>query len=90
MELGSVVAATVAAEGLSAAWQKHFPTPQRAAKFFDAPSHVVAVSANPAQLRAYTEKGWTLIQPDAAGAVAPWTDDYSNVVAAILRMQGLL
>jgi hypothetical protein len=89
MELESVVSATAAAEGLSAAALAHIP-PVEQQKRFHTPSHVVAVSADPAGLQPYLEQGWKQLSPRAGEPVAPWTDDYANILAAILRMQGLM
>jgi hypothetical protein len=89
MKLEGVVGSTAAAEGLAAASLAYTP-PEDQQKRFHTPSQVVALSADPEALRPYLESGWTELSPRVGDPVAPWTDDYANVLGAILRMQGLI
>lgn len=87
LELASVVAANAAAEGLSAARRLDPGAPVGSERPIFA-SDVVALARDPSQLAPYLEAGWSPLRLRAG--VAAWTDDYSNVVGAILRKQGLL
>lgn len=88
VELPSVVAATTAAAGLDAAFLKQ----ERSDEELDAlraRSDVAVVARSAADLAPFRAAGFAPLPADAASP-APWTDDYSNVVSAILRKQGLL
>lgn len=87
LELASVVAANAAAEGLSAARRFDPGAPAGSVKPIFA-SDVVVLARDPSQIAPYLQAGWSPLRPRAG--VAAWTDDYSNVVGAILRKQGLL
>jgi hypothetical protein len=51
---------------------------------FKASSSVIALARDPADLRGLADgDGWRPLTPSAA--VAPWTDDYSNVLGAMIR-----
>jgi hypothetical protein len=87
MELASVVAAGARDEGLDGARLLHRrPEAEEADRKFS--SDVVVLASDPARIRAYRDAGWEPLH--ARDDVAAWTDDYSNVVGAILRAQGLL
>jgi hypothetical protein len=87
MELASVVAAGAAAEGFAAARMVHLSTERETAEQ-KLSSDVVVLARDPSRIDAYRAAGWT---PLAGGnGVAPWTDDYSNAAAAILRRRGFL
>jgi spermidine synthase len=88
LELGSVVAATAEAEGLAGAWRDHRRSREEFLQTYKSPSQVVALARNAAALDAFVTAGWERLAAD--GSVAPWTDDYSNIVGAMLRMQGLM
>jgi hypothetical protein len=88
VELGSVVAAGAAAESMAAVRLFHtWPTAEFGNRMATA-SDVVALSRRPESLQPYLDTGWQDLEPFAG--VQAWTDDYSNVVGAILRRQGLL
>jgi len=82
MELASVVAASAAANGMVTAVK-------RDAKELDtqntlrAAAEIVVVARSDRDLMALHLKGWRVVTPPSG--VATWTDDYSNVPAAILR-----
>ncbi|MGE0566044.1 MAG: spermidine synthase [Pseudolabrys sp.] len=81
MELASVVAAVGAAEGL-VAWFKRDAQANDFRKDYRANSEVVVLAREPSDLGDLRERaGWRRIE----SSVAPWSDDYSNVLAAILR-----
>ncbi|HEX9903836.1 MAG TPA: fused MFS/spermidine synthase [Propylenella sp.] len=87
MELGSVIGAGAAAEGLTAARMLHIrPEAETAEQKLS--SDVVVLARNPARLEAYLARGWKPLRKRED--VAAWTDDYANVMAAILRREGLL
>jgi len=81
MELASVVAAVGKAEGLVA----YFRRDNRAGDFlkdFRANSEVVVLARSPGDVGDLpTRAGWKRLE----SKTTPWTDDYSNVLAAILR-----
>jgi hypothetical protein len=83
MELASVVAAVGEAEGLVA----YFRRDDRANDFlkdFRANSEVVVLARKPADVGDLPKRaGWKRLESKST----PWTDDYSNVLSAILRRQ---
>jgi hypothetical protein len=85
MDLANVVAATAAAEGLAAARMTQERTPRERAEQ-KLSSDVVAIAADPQLIAAYLDAGWRRLEHSAADA---WTDDYSNVIGAILRKRGI-
>jgi hypothetical protein len=87
LELASVVAATAQAEGLPGARMDHVRPPQEYLKSFKMSSEVIALSREPDALAPLLAAGWEALVTD--GGVRSWTDDYSNIVGAMLRMQGL-
>jgi uncharacterized membrane protein len=83
MELGSVVAAVAAAEGLVAYFKDDYRTPTVP---FDyrASASVAALARRRADLGDLPDRpGWHEIKP--APGLRIWIDDYSNVLGAILR-----
>jgi hypothetical protein len=83
LELATVVAAVGAAEGLATSLK----VDTKANDFindFRSNALVAALARSPADLRDLPE-GWQKPEPTT---VAPWTDDYSDVVGAILRKKG--
>jgi len=86
MDLASVAAAAGLAEGMAVA-QTHVTVDMsqpRAQLEKATPTTVVALASNAAALGAFTaEAGWS--KPGAAAASALWTDDYANIVGAMLR-----
>ena len=87
MELASVVAANAEAEGLLAAGRLHRPASGDGG-WLELSSEVVALARDPALIDAYVAAGWKPLKPRAD--VSAWTDDFSNVIGAMLRRQGLL
>jgi len=87
MELQSVVAATAQASGIAAVARVDI-RPRSELQRMYAGSQVVALAHRPAELAAYRAAGWEPLS--APPNVSGWTDDYANIVAAILREQGLM
>ncbi|HXF89715.1 MAG TPA: fused MFS/spermidine synthase [Xanthobacteraceae bacterium] len=82
MELARVVAAVGAAEGLTA-YVKRDRVKQSFVETFHASAIVVALARDAADLGDLPKReGWERIE---AEGVAPWTDDYANVIGAIIR-----
>ena len=80
MELSPVVAATAAAQGLAARGIAYVSPPEAVeAKRFSATVVVVAEQADSFR-RLDAAHGWQPLRSD----VRPWTDDYSNIVGAII------
>jgi spermidine synthase len=85
MELASVVAATGAASGLTAYLRRDDTVPV-SADYARANSEVVTLARSAADLGDLPSRnGWRKLDPDPA--VAVWTDDYANLLGAILRRQ---
>jgi spermidine synthase len=83
MELGSVVAAVAAAEGL-VAYLKEDHRPDVVPTDFKMNALVAALARKSADLGDLPSRpGWQTVEPDPG--VAAWTDDYSNIFGAILR-----
>ena len=81
MELAKVVAAVAAAEGLAVVGK----TDEKANNFtvdFRANAHVVALARNEVDVAPLVRAGW---EKAASSTVAAWTDDYSDIMGAILR-----
>lgn len=87
MDLSRVVSALVRADGWSALHKVHLRSTEekRAYRF---PSEVMALARHEEDLADWKADGWNA--PPEPGDVVPWTDDYSNIVSAILRKQGVL
>ena len=82
MELAQVVGAVAATEGLVAVTKRDEKANQVQIDY-KANAHVAVLARNAAELRALAQKpGWTRIDP---GSVVAWTDDYSDILGAILR-----
>jgi hypothetical protein len=85
MELGSVVAAVGATEGL-VAYIKQDDRPQPSQLDFKTNAEVIVLAREPEDLGDLPHRlGWHEIKPRPD--VQAWTDDYSNVLGAILRKQ---
>jgi hypothetical protein len=83
MELGRVVAAVGAANGL-VTFLKQDESQTDPLKEFHANSIVAVLARDVADLGDLPGKpGWRRIAPDPA--VAAWTDDYSNILGALVR-----
>lgn len=81
MDLISVAAATaLAIPGTHAAFARHSP---KHSSFDRMPSRVMFVTKTPQALAPFLE--WPETKEMTGGDVAPWTDDYSNIVTAIWR-----
>jgi hypothetical protein len=85
MELGSVVAALGAAEGLTT-FIKQDHRPQTSPFDFKANALVAVLARRRSDLGDLPlQPGWHEIKP--VPGVPTWTDDYSNILGAILRKQ---
>jgi len=83
MELASVVAAVAKAEGLTA-YERQDDQANEFTKDYRANAEVVALARNVADLGDLPSRhGWRQLDP--MPDVAAWTDDYSDVLHAILR-----
>jgi hypothetical protein len=87
LELSNVVAATAAANGFSFAIKHDKSLPDSDfEKHMYAGSLVAVVTRNPEDLAPLKNRpGWGRLARD--GSVAPWTDDYANVLAAMWRLR---
>ena len=87
MDLSRVVSALAKSDGWSALHKVDLRTAaeRRAYRF---PSEVMVLARGDDELAAWKADGWSA--PPEPGNVVPWTDDYSNIVSAILRKQGVL
>jgi len=82
MELASVAAAVGAAEGL-VVYFKQDRTPHDFHKDYRANSEVVALARDVTDLGDLPSRpGWNRLENRGT---TPWTDDYSNVIGAIIR-----
>jgi len=82
IELEQVVGAVAATEGL-VAMAKFDENANQVQTDYKAKAHVAVLARTPADLRMLAQKpGWKRIDP---GQVVAWTDDYSDVLSAILR-----
>lgn len=88
LELLSVVAATAKAEGLSGASLIHLRSDEDFTQRLLSSSAVAAIARDPSTLDPFSAAGWKPLVADSS--VAGWTDDYSNILGAMLRMQGFL
>jgi len=85
MELGSVVAAVGATEGL-VAYIKQDGRRQPSQLDFKTNAEVIVLARKPDDLGDLPHRlGWREIKPRPD--VEAWTDDYSNILGAILRKQ---
>jgi hypothetical protein len=83
MELGSVVAAVAADEGL-VTFLKQDDRPPAVPEDFKMNATVAALARKSADLGDLSQRpGWREIKPNSG--VPAWTDDYSNILGAILR-----
>jgi hypothetical protein len=83
MELGRVVAAAAAAEEL-VTYRKQDARPDMVPPDFKLNANVLALARNPVDLGDLPQRpGWRKVEPEPQ--IAAWTDDYSNVLGAVLR-----
>jgi len=83
MELGAVVAAVGAAEGLMTV-VKQDDRPQMLPPDYKMNAIVAALARRPGDLGDLVRRrGWSTLQPDPR--VPAWTDDYSDILGAIVR-----
>jgi hypothetical protein len=82
MELASVVSASAAASSMVTAVKRDFK-PLDTQRTLRSAAEIAVVARSTRDLAALKLKGWHVVTPQSG--VATWTDDYSNVPAAILR-----
>jgi hypothetical protein len=82
LALNKVVARVAGAEGASALYQKYVPA-EPPEGFSEAGSEVALVAKSPRALeKARAMGGWTEL---AADGKRPWTDDFSNIIGAMIE-----
>jgi hypothetical protein len=85
IDLRPVLARTAATLGATAITRRHFPTSEQIQRGATA-SEVVVVSMNPEAIERLRRTGdWQELASDGG---RPWTDDYSNIVGAMLAKAG--
>ena len=83
MELGRVVAAVGAAQNL-VTYLKQDARPESVPSDYKMNAIIAALARKPADLGDLPARtGWQEIKPDPS--VAAWTDDYSNILGAVMR-----
>jgi hypothetical protein len=87
MDLSRVVSALAAADGWAVRHKVHLRTKAEKQNYWF-PSEVMTLAREEAHMSGWNEAGWKA-PPDPENVV-PWTDDYSNILSAILRKQGAL
>jgi hypothetical protein len=87
MDLSRVVSSLANADGWAVRHKVHLRTREEKRKYWF-PSEVMTLARKETDLLGWNEAGWRA-PPDPQNVV-PWTDDYSNIVSAILRKQGVL
>ena len=87
MDLPRIVSALAQTEGLAARFRHHQRTPAevRQNRFG---TTVMVLAREKAHLQPWMDSAEWSAPPEPDG-VEPWTDDYSNILSAILRKQGL-
>ncbi len=86
LELASVVGEVAAAQGLVAYVKRdEIATAETMKTDMIANALLVVVARRPEDVARLPALGWTRYRP--TGSVRPWTDDYSNILAAIWRMR---
>jgi hypothetical protein len=87
MDLASVVAEVAATHGMASVVRRDGPiSEEEHRKNLLARPLVVVAARSQADLASFVSRGnWRPQRPD--GTVRPWTDDYSNILAAIWRLQ---
>jgi hypothetical protein len=84
MELRGVLAAIAESENLAGVGRLDL----RSAEDIEAmrkSSEAVVLARSPDDIRQFLDAGWKPLKTDSANPVRAWTDDYSNIVAAIMR-----
>jgi spermidine synthase len=85
IDLRPVLARTAVTFGATAITRRHFPTAEQI-KHGATASEVVVVSLNPEAVERLRKTGeWQDLSSDGG---RPWTDDYSNIVGAMLAKAG--
>ncbi len=87
MDLSRVISALADEDGWTVRHKVHQRSDEEKRKYWF-PSEVITLARSDTDLEGWTDAGWN--PPPDAENVAVWTDDYSNILSAILRKQGLL
>ena len=84
MELRGVLAAISTSEKLVGAGLLHRRSVEDN-KALRTTAEAVVMARSPDEIRQFVDAGWEPLTAQDGGAVRAWTDDYSNIVAAIMR-----
>ncbi len=84
MELRSVLAAIAAGENLAGAGLLQHRSPEDS-KALRNTTHAVVLARSLADIEHLVNGGWQPFDAESASGVRAWTDDYSNIIAAIMR-----
>ena len=84
MELRSILAAIAASERLAGAGLLHHRSAEEI-KALRTTSEAVVLARSPDDIGQFVDSGWQPFDARTAGGVRAWTDDYSNIIAAIMR-----
>ncbi|HSG95483.1 MAG TPA: fused MFS/spermidine synthase, partial [Afifellaceae bacterium] len=84
MELRSVLAALAADENLAGAGMLQIRSPEDS-KALRNTTHAVILARSTDEIEHFVDAGWEPLDAGNANGVRAWTDDYSNIIAAIMR-----
>lgn len=87
MELRSVLAAIAAGEKLTGAGLLNRRSVEDN-KALRTTTEAVVLARSPGDIAQFVDAGWDPLETETDSAVRAWTDDYSNIIAAILRRRG--
>ena len=84
MELRSVLAAIAMSENLAGAGLLYRKSPEDAGEP-GKDTEAVVLARSPDHIEQLVDAGWQPFNPRSAGGVRAWTDDYANIIGAIMR-----
>jgi len=84
MELRSVLAAIAMSENLAGAGLLYRKSPEDAGEP-GKDTEAVVLARSPDQIEQLVDAGWQPFNPRSADGVRAWTDDYANIIGAIMR-----
>jgi hypothetical protein len=84
MELRSVLAAIATSEKLAGAGLYHLRSAEEI-KALRTSTEAVVLARSPDEIGQFVDAGWERFDANIADGVRAWTDDYSNIFAAIMR-----
>jgi len=85
LELRSIVAAIAVDENLAAAARLDLRAAAETKATMRASTEAVALARSADEIEHFVEAGWDRLTAVNGSTVRAWTDDYSNIIAAILR-----